>query len=179
MHQTIDTIARILTFVTQTFDKIGAWIVLPAISVVMMTDVILRYVFNSPLIWGLEFGEWMLLFIFVAAIPECTRRHGHIRMELLYGVMPLWFRKAITVLYAIIAGGLFWLITRVEYDEFDFSFGLGRMTEYLELPVWLHHGAMVVMGAIVMAFFLIRGVGVLVGHDPFPEVERDPADLED
>ena len=76
MHQTIDTIARILTFVTQTFDKIGAWIVLPAISVVMMTDVILRYVFNSPLIWGLEFGEWMLLFIFVAAIPECTRRHG-------------------------------------------------------------------------------------------------------
>ena len=35
------------------------------------------------------------------------------------------------------------------------------------------------MGVIVMAFFLIRAVGVIVGHDPYPEVERDPADLED
>ena len=66
-----------------------------------------------------------------------------------------------------------------EYEEFDFSFGLGRVTEFLELPVWLHHAAMVVMGVIVMAFFLIRTVGVIVGHDPYPEVERDPADLED
>jgi len=179
MHQTIDTLARVLTFITQAFDKIGAWVVLPAISLVMMTDVILRYIFNSPFIWSLEFGEWMLLFIFVAAIPECTRRHGHIRMELLYGVMPPWFKKGISVLYAIIAGGLFWLITRVEYAEFDFTFGLGRITEFLELPIWLHHAAMVVMGTIVMAFFLIRGVGILAGHDPFPEVERDPADLED
>ena len=179
MHQTIDSIARVLTFITQTFDKIGAWVVLPAISVVMMTDVVLRYVFHTPFIWSLEFGEWMLLFIFVAAIPECTRRNGHIRMELLYGVMPPLFRKVITVLYAILAGGLFWLITHVEYEEFDFSFGLGRVTEFLELPVWLRHAAMVVMGVIVMAFFLIRTVGVIVGHDPYPEVERDPADLED
>lgn len=179
MHGTIDAIARIMTLITQNFDKIGAWIVLPAIGIVMITDVILRYVFNSPLIWSLEFGQWMLLFIFVAAIPECTRRHGHIRMELLYGVMPPGFRKAITILYALIAAWIFWLVLGVEYEEFLFSFKLSRITEYLELPVWAHHAGMVIMCILVIAFFLFRGLGVLIGRDPYPEVERDVTELED
>ncbi len=54
MHRTIDVLAQILTVIMQIFDKLGAWIVLPAIGLVMITDVILRYVFNSPFIWSLN-----------------------------------------------------------------------------------------------------------------------------
>lgn len=179
MHRTIDVLAQILTVIMQIFDKLGAWIVLPAIGLVMITDVILRYIFNSPFIWSLEFGQWMLLFIFVAAVPECTRRHGHIRMELLYVVMPRWFRTFVAFLYALIAGGLFWLVMQVELEEFAFSYRLGRITEFLELPVWAHHAGAAIMCVLVIAFFTVRAIGIVAGHDPYPEVERDVTELED
>ena len=78
----METIEKVFNGVSKNLDRVAGLIILPAISVVVIVDVFLRYVFNSPFIWSLEFNEWMLLMIFALAIPECTRQNGHIRMEL-------------------------------------------------------------------------------------------------
>ena len=104
-------------WVATALDMIGGWLVLPAITILVMIDVVLRYVFNSPFIWTLEFSEWSLLLVFLFALPECTR-----------------------------------------VDEFWFDYGFNRVTEFLELPVWVHSFAILTTSVLMGILFLIRAI---------------------
>lgn len=157
--------------VTWTLDIIGGWFVLPMISIVVLMDVILRYVFNSPYIWTLEFSEWWLLLVFAFAVPECTRRQGHIRMDLVYGVLPKRLKQCFSVVYSALGIWLFYLLSRHEWEEFLFDYELGRVTEYLELPIWFHHVAMLIMSLILIVYFLCRGISAIFNLDSFVEEE--------
>jgi TRAP-type C4-dicarboxylate transport system permease small subunit len=160
-----------LSVLTRTLDIIGGWIILPMISIIVLIDVILRYVFNSPYIWTLEFSEWWLLLVFAFAVPECTRRHGHIRMDLVYGVLPDRVKRYFSVVYSALGIWLFFLLARHEWEEFLYDYELHRVTEYLELPVWLHHVAMLVMSVILIVYFLCRAISAIFNLDSFTEEE--------
>jgi len=164
-------IESLLSVVTRALDIIGGWIVLPMISIVVLIDVILRYVFNSPYIWTLEFSEWWLLLVFAFAVPECTRRHGHIRMDLVYGMLPDRVKQYFSVVYSALGIWLFFLLSRHEWEEFLYDYELHRVTEYLELPVWFHHVAMLAMSVIMIVFFLGRGISAFFNLDSFAEEE--------
>jgi TRAP-type C4-dicarboxylate transport system permease small subunit len=157
--------------VTRTLDTIGGWFVLPMISIVVLTDVILRYVFNSPYIWTLEFSEWWLLLVFAFALPECTRRHGHIRMDLVYGKLPERLKQCFSVVYSGLGIWLFYLLSRHEWEELLYDYELDRVTEYLELPVWFHHVAMLVMSLVLIIYFLCRAIAAILDLDSFTEEE--------
>ncbi len=157
--------------VTGLLDIIGGWIVLPMIAIVVMIDVILRYVFNSPYIWTLEFSEWWLLLVFAFALPECTRRHGHIRMDLVYGVLPDRVKKYFSVVYSVLCIWLFYLLCRHEWEEFLYDYELSRVTEYLELPVWFHHVALLAVSIIMIIYFLCRAISSILSLDSFVEEE--------
>ncbi len=157
--------------VTRALDIVGGWIILPMISIVVLVDVILRYVFNSPYIWTLEFSEWWLLLVFAFALPECTRRHGHIRMDLVYGQLPDRIKRYFSVVYSALALWLFYLLARHEWEEFLYDYELERVTEYLELPVWFHHVALLGMSLLLMLYFLFRMISTIFNLDSFTEEE--------
>ncbi len=157
--------------VTQLLDIIGGWIILPMIGIIVMIDVVLRYVFNSPYIWTLEFSEWWLLLVFAFALPECTRRHGHIRMDLVYGVLPPKIKRYCSIVYSVLCIWLFYLLSRHEWEEFLYDYELNRVTEYLELPVWFHHVALLLMSVILIAYFLLRTISSILNLDSFTEEE--------
>lgn len=162
-------IEKYLFALTQTLDIVGGWILLPLIAIVVLTDVILRYVFNSPFIWSLEFSEWTLLMVFAFAVPECTRRHGHIRMDLVYGRLSSRTRRYLSVAYSGLAIWLFYLLSRHEWEEFLFDLELDRVTEYLELPVWFHHLAMLGMSVILIVYFFFRILSAVLDLDSFTD----------
>src|SRR3546814_8599491 len=95
------TLTDALRRLTIGLDRTAGWIILPVVFVVIMSDVALRYLFNAPLIWGLELSRYMLIGLFFFSLPECTRTHGHIRMDLVYIVMPDWLKNAVTVVYCV------------------------------------------------------------------------------
>ena len=172
-------LADVLRRLTEFFAKFGAWVILPLASFIILIDVGLRYLFNSPLIWGLEFTRVMLIFIFMMAIPETTRRHGHIRMALLFSRFSTIGRNLVTVLYSLIASGVFILFGIREFDEFIFAISRGRETEYLSIPLWTLNAAKLISCFLLVLFFDMRIVGVIIGRDPFPEPERETAMWED
>ncbi len=158
-----------LFVVTRTLDMVGGWVILPMIATIVLIDVILRYVFNSPFIWTLEFSEWWLLLVFAFALPECTRRHGHIRMDLIYGRLPRRVKQYFSVVYSGLGIWLFYLLSRHEWEEFLYDLELDRVTEYLELPVWFHHVAVLVMSILMMIYFLFRIMAAILDLDSFTE----------
>ena len=172
-------LAENLRRLTQFFDKFGAWIILPVTTVLIVIDVVLRFVFNDPLIWGLEFARVMLIVIFMMAIPECTRRHGHIRMDLLYTHFPEAGKRAVTALYSLVGVGVFLLFAVREFNEMIFAFNLGRETEYLSVPLWILNAVKMFSATLLVLFFTMRIVGTIIGRDPFPEPQRQTAMWED
>lgn len=157
------TLDRLYAALTTLLDMLGGWIILPAISILVMIDVVLRYVFNSPFIWTLEFSEWGLLLIFLFALPECTRVDGHIRMDLVINHLSERARNILSLLYCAVGIWIFYLLGRHEWEEFLFSFELSRATEFLGLPLWVHSLAMLMTSILMGVFFVLLAVKRILG----------------
>ena len=65
----------------------GVYISIPVLILILSVDVTLRYIFNSPLIWGSEVSALILSIVFFASLPQVTGMQGHIRMDMLYRLM--------------------------------------------------------------------------------------------
>lgn len=167
----MEKIETIFTAVTRTMDQIGGLIILPTIFLVVIVDVVLRYVFNAPFIWSLEFNEWMLLMIFVLAIPECTRQNGHIRMELVVSNLSPRLQSIFDTAYVGFAIWLFYLLGRHAWEEFLFDYELERVTELVQLPIWFQHLAIFVMCIIMIVYFVLRLIATLVGAKEFSRTD--------
>jgi len=167
----MDKIEKFFRFIFVNLDRFGGLIVLPAISTIVIVDVFKRYALNDPWIWSLEFNEWMLLLIFVFAIPECTRQNGHVRMELLIGNLPKRSQETMDVVYVLCAISLFYLLGFHAWEEFVFDYELGRTTEFVRLPIWGHHLAMFAMCVIVVLYYVLRLIATIFSFEEFTRTE--------
>jgi TRAP-type transport system small permease protein len=145
----LDTVSRVL-------DRASAYFFLPIMTIIMLTEVIGRYVFNHPFIWSLEAVKHLLIIVLLFGLPECTRQNGHIRMELLNLQMPDWGRRAVEVLYALIGIAVFGLIAKKAGGEIGYLKSIPVTTEFLGLPIWLYYTGIVLLSAMMVLMFAAR-----------------------
>ena len=50
-------------------------------------DVVLRYLFNDPLAWGVEVCEYLLLYVTFLGAAWLLRQRGHVRVDILLSYM--------------------------------------------------------------------------------------------
>ncbi len=60
---------------------------------VMFFEVCARYVFERPTLWANEMSLWMAGFIFLLSGLYAMQQRSHIRIFLLYDVMPRWLQR--------------------------------------------------------------------------------------
>lgn len=65
---------------------------------VMFYEVVVRYVFESPTLWANELSLWIAAFIFLLAGLYAMQQRSHIRIFILYDVMPRWMQKTCDVI---------------------------------------------------------------------------------
>ena len=100
------------------FDRLSVFIgrvtmlLIVLLVTVMVYEVILRYVFESPTLWANEMSLWMAGFIFVLAGLYAMQQRSHIRIFLLYDLMPRWLQRTCdtisTLLIMVFAFALIW-----------------------------------------------------------------------
>lgn len=81
---------------------------------VMLYEVVLRYVFEAPTLWANELSLWLAGFIFLCAGLYAMQQRSHIRIFILYDIMPRFLQKTCDVIstalicvfaFALIYGG--------------------------------------------------------------------------
>ncbi|MEK9662361.1 MAG: hypothetical protein VW644_11620, partial [Alphaproteobacteria bacterium] len=60
---------------------------------------------------------------------------------------------------------------RHAWEEFLFDYELDRITEYVQLPIWLHHLLMFGMCVIIIFYFVMRLIATLVNSRTFSRTE--------
>lgn len=79
-------------------------------AAVLLVEVFLRYVLNSPTIWAHETTVFLCGLAFTFGGLYCTSRNSHIRVVLIYDILPKGIRRVFDIIISIIcaiAAGFF------------------------------------------------------------------------
>lgn len=63
------------------------------LTMVMLYEVVLRYVFEEPTLWANEMSLWLAGFVFLTAGLYAMQQRSHIRIFLLYDITPRWVQR--------------------------------------------------------------------------------------
>ncbi|CUH76010.1 TRAP transporter small permease subunit [Tropicibacter naphthalenivorans] len=77
------------------------------IVIVMFYEVVSRYVFSRPTLWANELSLWIASFVFLLAGLYAMQQRSHIRIYVIYDMMPRWMQKAADVISVF----LIWVFT--------------------------------------------------------------------
>ncbi|WP_172329113.1 TRAP transporter small permease subunit [Mangrovicoccus sp. HB161399] len=103
-----DTVAPLETPPTGPFDILSlvcarvAMIGIVGIVVAMSYEVVARYVFEKPTLWANELSLWIAGFVFLLAGLYAMQQRTHIRIFVIYDLLPHWARKASDVLSVVL-----------------------------------------------------------------------------
>jgi TRAP-type C4-dicarboxylate transport system permease small subunit len=130
---------------------VGSYAMLPALVALVTLDVILRYVFDSPLQWARDVSGLLLLMSISAALPHAWDRSYHIRMEVVYDRFSPERRRSLDVLSAV-AGIVFFGMMSIQAARYvPFMMRTGETGEDLLWPLWPYMAFMAFCGLVTVA----------------------------
>ena len=77
------------------------------VVLVMFYEVLSRYIFEKPTLWANELSLWLAAFIFLFAGLYAMQQRCHIRIYVIYDMLPRWVQKAADTLSVF----LLWVFT--------------------------------------------------------------------
>jgi TRAP-type mannitol/chloroaromatic compound transport system permease small subunit len=77
------TLIRTIDGISRLFGAVAAALVIVLVTL-MLYDVVLRYLFNAPTIWGNDLNTWLMGASFVLSIAYAMATDSHVRVDLLY-----------------------------------------------------------------------------------------------
>lgn len=85
------------------FAYIGAFLLIPLIAS-MVTEVILRYVFNAPTLWAYEMAYFLTGSFFLLGLAFTLQIGGHVKVDLMTDILPDRVNHIIYIVGYIFAG---------------------------------------------------------------------------
>lgn len=90
---------------------------------VMIYEVVLRYVFEAPTLWANELSLWLAGFVFLCAGLYAMQQRSHIRIFLLYDMMPRTFQRICDVISTTLIVAFAFFLIYGGYGEAFQKFG--------------------------------------------------------
>lgn len=144
----IETVSEILS------GHVQAWLTM-ALMILVMVDVISRYVMQNPLAISDEYGGFCLVAITCIGLAYAWKTRSHVRVEFIIKKLPVRMRqwlRLFTLFLAIVFTG-FMVYGAIKLVSISLMFGT-RSTSWLRTPVaWPQ--MTIVIGAILMFLQLI------------------------
>lgn len=82
-----------------------AMILVAFIVIVMFYEVVSRYLFSAPTLWANELSLWIAAFVFLMAGQYAMQQRSHIRIYVIYDVMPRWMQKTSDIVSLLVIVG--------------------------------------------------------------------------
>lgn len=138
--------------------------ILLAVMVLVVANVLLRYLFNSPIAGTLELTEGALPLIIFLSLAMTQYEGGHIKVVLLTRKFPSNLRRA-AVVFAMLTGAVFF--AWASYAGWIFaakSFAIGEIERgSIRYPLWPVKGVIALGMALLTLQFLIDALLVALG----------------
>lgn len=94
MKRSIQKVDKYLSMIENAVIILG----LSAMFLILLAQVIMRYVFSRPLTWSEEAARFIFVYVSFIGISYAYRQKGHIRMEVVVNLFPQAVRRGLEVL---------------------------------------------------------------------------------
>ena len=136
--------------------RIAGWLVL-LIMLLVLVEVISRYVFHRPLMLADEFGSYLLVAISYLAAAYAWKEKGHVRITALVSRLPprvsSWLRLITMLLALVVAFGL----SQSAYTYLQTSFRLGMASgSWLHFPLQGPHMTLMIGFTLLFLMILVQ-----------------------
>ena len=94
MKRSIQKVDKCLSMIENAVIILG----ISAMFLILLAQVIMRYVFSRPLTWSEEAARFIFVYVSFIGISYAYRQKGHIRMEVVVNLFPQAVRRGLEVL---------------------------------------------------------------------------------
>lgn len=130
-----------------------------AMTLLIFSEVVLRYIFLSPITWYDEFAGYMLVWVTFLGSVVALHRRRHIGFETVVEALPpIWQRAATLLVYLLII--VFQVVLIVYGWRLTFEL-TGEMAITLPIPIGFVHVVLPVSGLMMLIICLVQIVEVL------------------
>jgi C4-dicarboxylate transporter DctQ subunit len=146
------------------FEKYTITIGFAVATLVLFTNVVLRYVFNTGLVWALEFVQYLFAWVVLIGAAHGVKVGIHLGIDILLEKLSPRLRHA-TLLVAISCCIVF--IGIVDYESFWYVIRIyqwGDLTEDLRIPQWIPYLAIPTGMTLMLYHLLTVGWQILKGE---------------
>jgi len=130
-------------------------IMLAAMMFLTATDVMLRYIFNSPLHGGYEVIEYLMAIVVPFGVAYCGHQGSHVAVDLLVIRLPRRAQAIIGSVTAFLSLGLLILITWQNFIYIQEQYESKLTSAVLLIPVYPFIGVVAVASAVFCLVLLI------------------------
>jgi TRAP-type C4-dicarboxylate transport system permease small subunit len=132
---------KILIDLEKNFEKYLITSALLVMSLVLIAQVVMRYVFRSPFVWSEELARYLLIWLSMMGTSLAVRESRHISVDFL----PVFLGPRTYALFATIAhiGNLIFCVLMIWYAVpiIIRLAGIGQLSPSLGIPMWLIYAA--------------------------------------
>ena len=132
--------ANIYRRIVNSLCKLGlavATVLLLACTALVGVNIIMRYGFHSSILGTEELVSAALTIIVMLSAPEVLRRHSHIGVDILVGLLPNRFKKIASIWSSALVLVVSAILIVNGWHSMQLSKLIGVLTEgYIEIPVW-------------------------------------------
>lgn len=170
-HSRIDRIAMFMGRVTM--------MMIAVMTIVMLYEVFMRYIMERPTEWANEMTLWFASFVFLISGFYAMQQRCHIRIFLIYDVMPRWVQRAFdtlsTVLIVIFAMALVYGSYKQVFVNKLYKWELYGSAFNPPIPATLQP-----MVLIMISFVALQAVlNLIADWNKEPEIHTDEPDEEE
>jgi TRAP-type C4-dicarboxylate transport system permease small subunit len=140
--------AIFLNRLIKTLNGINIFLVFPFLVVLILLDIALRSVVNSPISWAHEVSGLLLICLFFLALPGCIKSQSLLKVDFVYQFLSLRQQRyahqlslLLVLLFAILlaAQGYLGVKESLEYDERAYT---------IDIPYWPFYALVSIVGVI-------------------------------
>lgn len=140
-------------------------VLLAAMALLTALQVLLRYVFNTGLIWSLEATTYCFAWLVLIGMSYCVRTRSHLALDLLVKRLPGPAARRIAGLLAVAASLSYALLMLYGSGMLvERLYSLGHRAHDLPLPRWALSVVLPLGFGLLTARFLQLGVNILRGR---------------
>lgn len=127
---------QLVTFSTHSLAQLNLWLTFPLIFILVIADITLRYLFNSPLSWSHEILGLLLFCAFSLHLPYCFKENEVLRADLIYQYLSTQNKKYINC-FSILLTILFSAILVYQGTLYGYEMYLYEEQAYhFAIPYW-------------------------------------------
>lgn len=131
-----------------------ATLALAGLILVLLANVIARYLLGSSLVWAQEAAIWLFIYLIFLGMPLAQRRQGHVALTMLADRLPPRLQGLVAILIDAILG---YVILVLLLASLALMQRIGGTSPALLLPVWLKFLFIPLGAAASLLFIALEG----------------------